>query len=424
MSFNVNQVRAHFPALAAEDDGIQRVYLDNPGGTQVPQWVLDGMQDYLMRSNANRGGAFRTSLSTDALLHEAREAMADFINAPSPDEIVFGLNMTTLTFMLSHALGCWLEPGDEIIITHLDHDANIAPWLRIAQERGAVIRWLDFNPYDCTLSMEQFERLLSTKTRLVAIGYASNAVGTINPVKHMAHLAHAAGALVFVDAVQYVPHGPTDVQDMSIDFIVCSAYKFFGPHLGAMWGRWELLDRIPAYKVRPAGENPPDKLETGTQSHEAIAGTVGALKYLEWVGEQFGDEFSSQFPAFTKRRLHLHSGMAAIRAYEQVLSAHLIAGLERITGARVWGITDPARLGQRVPTISFTIEGLHPREISERLAEQNIFVWDGHYYAVEVMGRLGLANTGGMVRIGAVHYNTTDELDTLLEKVAELARQL
>jgi cysteine desulfurase family protein (TIGR01976 family) len=270
--------------------------------------------------------------------------------------------------------------------------------------------------------MDELEGLLTEKTRLLAIGYASNAVGTISPVQRMAALAHAAGAMVFVDAVQYAPHAPIDVQALGADFLACSPYKFFGPHQGVLWGRYDLLDRLPAYKARPAGERPPDKFETGTQSHEGQAGTLGALEHLAWVGSQFGAEFNAQFPGFTEMKLELHSGMAAIKAYEQTLSAHLINGLRKIRGVRIWGITDPQRLHERVPTISFTLEGHTPRAIAERLAEDNIFVWDGHYYAVETVQRLGLAQSGGMLRVGAAHYNTVQELDRLLEVLDELQR--
>lgn len=399
-----------------------RVYLDNPGGTQLPQSAFERMQHYLLHQNANSGGVFRTSVETDWLLCESRHAMADFLNAPSNREIVFGANMTSLTFALSHAMKHWLEPRDEIIVTRLDHDGNIAPWLHLAEDSGARIRWLDFNPSDCTLNMNELERLLTDKTRLLAINYASNAVGTINPVQLMAGLARAAGAMVFVDAVQYVPHAPVDVQTLGADFLICSPYKFFGPHLGVLWGRYDLLDRLHTYKVRPAGELPPQKFETGTQSHEGQAGTLGALEHLAWVGSQFGAEFKGQFPEFTGRKLLLHSGMAAIKAYEQTLSTRLIDGLRQIPGVRIWGITDTQRTDERVPTVAFTMDRHSPRSIAERLAKHNIFVWDGHYYAVEVMERLALAHSGGMVRVGPVHYNTIQELDSLLEVLTVLQR--
>ena len=423
MSLDPTEIRAQFPALKLADDGVPRVYLDNPGGTQMPQRAIDRMSDYLVQNNANLNGAFRTSLETEALLAEAHAAVADFLNAPSPDEVIFGPNMTTLTFALAHALQHEFAPGDEIIITRLDHDANISPWLRLAEDTGAIIRWLDFDPHTCTLRMDEFEGLLSERTKLVAVGYASNAVGTINPVQQiveMAGFASAAGALVYVDAVQYVPHGPTDVQSLGADLLACSPYKFFGPHQGVLWGKRELLDRLPAYKVRPAGEQPPDKFETGTQSHEGQAGTLGALEYLAWVGKQFGSSFAEHFTGMTGRRWHLHCALAAIKSYEETLSAHLISGLQSIPGVRVRGITDPTRMAQRVPTVAFTMDSHSPREIAEALARRNIFVWDGHYYAVEVVERLGLADSGGIVRVGAAHYNTSAEIDRLLEVVRAL----
>ncbi len=417
MSLNQTEIRTHFPALQLTDDGVPRVYLDNPGGTQMPQRAIDRMSDYLVQNNANLGGAFRTSLQTEALLADAHAAMAALLNAASPNEVIFGPNMTTLTFALAHALQHEFATGDEIIITRLDHDANISPWLRLAQDTGAIIRWLDFDPHTYALRMDEFEGLLSERTKLVAVGYASNAIGTINPVQQIVEMAHAADALVYVDAVQYVPHGPTDVQALGADLLACSPYKFFGPHQGVLWGKRELLDRLPAYKVRPAGEQTPDKFETGTQSHEGQAGTLGSLEYLAWVGEQFGSSFAEQFADMTGRRLHLHSALAAIKSYEETLSAHLISGLQSIPGVQVRGITDPTRMEQRVPTVAFTMDSHTPREIAEALARENIFVWDGHYYAVEVVRRLGLAESVGMVRVGAAHYNTLAEIDRLLEVV-------
>jgi cysteine desulfurase family protein (TIGR01976 family) len=418
---NVDKVRSRFPALALLDDGQARIYLDNPAGTQVPATVLERMRHYLVSSNANVGGAFRTAVVSDAILREAHTAMADLLNAASPDEIIFGPNMTTLTFALSRAFGHRIKAGQEIIVTRLDHDANISPWLRLAEDCGAVIRWLDFDPANGTLRLDEFERLLTQKTVLVAVGYGSNLLGTINPIPKMVEQAHAVGALVFVDAVHYVPHAPIDVQSLGADFLVCSPYKFFGPHQGVLWGRAELLDQLPAYRVRPAPTVAPGKFETGTQNHEGQAGVLGAIEYLEWVGTEFGQSHAARFPGFGGRRLRLHCAMEAIRQYEHALSRSLVAGLQQIPGVRVWGITDPAQLSQRVPTVSFTLAGQSPRRLVARLAEQNIFAWDGHAYAVEVVKRLGLAESGGVVRVGAVHYNSAAELETLLESVRLVA---
>lgn len=420
MPLDLNQIRAHFPALALTDDGQPRIYLDNPGGTQVAQKVIDQMTHYLIHTNANKDGEFRTARESDEILHESRAAMADLLNAASSDEIIFGPNMTTLTFSISRALGRRLNPGDEIIVTRLDHDADIAPWLWLAEDRGAVIKWVDIRPEDCTLDMSDFESQITERTKIVACGYASNAVGTINDVKAVVDMAHAVGALAYVDAVQYVPHGPVDVQALGCDFLACSPYKFFGPHLGAVYGKYELLDQLQAYKVRPAHNKPPYKFETGTQNHEGIAGTLGAVEYLAWLGETFGVEYQSQFNGMTERRLHAHTGMAAMAAYERELSARLITGLSRISGLKIWGITQLTQLERRVPTVSFTLEGWQPAEIAKRLGEKNIFVWDGHYYAVAVMERLNLMAQGGMVRVGAAHYNTLDEIDQLIEAVASL----
>ena len=413
------KVRARFPSLDIKDNGVNRIYLDNPGGTQICQSSLDQIQNYFLRNNANSGGTFRTSLDTDAVLLETRLAMSEFLNAETEREIVFGQNMTSLTFAISHSLTQWIQPEHEIIVTRLDHDANIAPWLQLSDETGAKIRWIDFDPRDCTLNLESFEKLLTNKTKLVAVGYASNSVGTINPVKKIAAMAHSVGALVFVDAVQYAPHAPTDVQAIGADFLVCSPYKFFGPHQGVLWAKYELLDSLPAYKVRPAENKPPHKFETGTQSHEGQAGTLGALEHIAWVGSEFGHDYASQFSAMSNRRLHLHCGMAAIQAYEQKLSTHLIEGLLKTSGVRIWGITDTNRLSERVPTVSFTVDGCQPRDIAKILADENIFVWDGHHYAIEIINQLGLTETGGMIRVGPAHYNTVEELDRLLEVLSE-----
>jgi len=428
MPLDIPQIRAQFPALASG-----AVFFDNPGGTQVAKPVVDRMTDYLLNHNANKGGAFKTSVESDAILHEARAAMADFLGAASPDEIVFGANMTTLTFALSRALAQWLDPGDEILVTRLDHDANVAPWIAIAEAAGLGVRRVDIRADDCTLDMKDFEAQLSERTKIVACGYASNAVGTINDVKSIVDMAHAAHALCFVDAVQYAPHGVIDVQGLDCDFLVCSAYKFFGPHAGILYGKYKLLDQLRAYKVRPAEDKPPYKFETGTQNHEGIAGTLGAIEYFEWVGKTFKPQIpnskpqtlnsESQLPITNySRRETLVQAMNLLTDYERELGAYLIQGLLDIPGLKVWGITDPAQMRRRVPTVSFTLTGWTPREIAERLAQENIYVWDGNFYALSVTERLDLESQGGLLRVGLAHYNTKAEVDQLSDGLRQMTR--
>ncbi|MCX7671238.1 MAG: cysteine desulfurase-like protein [Anaerolineae bacterium] len=417
---DLSSLRGQFPALALQDAGRTAVYFDGPGGTQVPQRVIDAMSRYLACTNANHGGAFRTSRESDAILDAAHQAMADFLNARSAREIIFGPNMTTLTFALSRAIGRELRPGDEIIITRLDHDANRAPWQALA-ERGAVIKEVDFDPADCTLRLDDLARQLSPRTRLVAVGYASNAVGTINPIGRIAEMAHSVGAWLWVDAVHYAPHGPIDVQALACDFLVCSPYKFFGPHAGVAWGKYELLEQLRAYKVRPAGNLPPDKFETGTQSHEAQAGVLAAIEYLAELGETFGAGFADRFPGLTGRRLALKQAMAAIQAYERPLFEHFVAGLLAIPGLSFYGIRDRDRFDQRTPTAAFRLAGRAPHEVAAHLARRGIYVWAGNFYALAVTERLGLEETGGVVRAGLAHYNTRAEVDYCLECLREIA---
>lgn len=418
MALDPATIRARFRALTSG-----AVFFDSPGGTQIPNQVVERMVDHLVTKNANHGGAFRTSRECDAVLDEARQAVADFLNAARPEEIIFGPNMTTLTFALSRALARELQAGDEIIVTRLDHDANITPWLMVAQDRGCHVRWVDFDVEDCTLRLEQLEAALSHRTRLVAVGYASNAVGTINPVARIIERAHQVGALCFVDAVQYAPHGPIDVQELDCDFLVVSAYKFFGPHLGALYGKYEHLDRLRADNVRPAPDGPPGKWETGTGNHEGIAGTLGALEYLSWLGETFGAEHAEAYGrAFQGRRLLLKQAMTAIRAYEMGLSRALLETLSEIPGLRIYGLTDPKAVDRRVPTVSFRLEGWTPRAVAEALDAAGIYAWNGNYYAPAVTERLGVEGQGGLVRVGLVHYNTVDEVARLGEALRGLTR--
>jgi cysteine desulfurase family protein (TIGR01976 family) len=412
---DLSPLRSQFPALGETDEqGRPYVYFDGPGGTQVPQRVINAMADYLVRANANHGGHFITSRRNDDTIQQARVAMADFLNAASAAEIVFGANMTTLTFSFSRAIGRSLQPGDEIIVTHLDHDGNIAPWVAL-EEKGIIIRWADFKVDDCRLDLDHLASLLSAKTKLVAVGMASNAVGTINPISHIAEMVHAAGAWLWVDAVHYAPHGPIDVQRAGCDFMVCSAYKFFGPHVGVLWGRRDLLEQLAAYKVRPAKSTPPHKFETGTLNHEGLAGVIGAIDYLAEVGRTHGrGQDNNNLKTYTGRRRELKQAMHAIVAYEQPLFKHLLAGIQNIAGTTIYGITHPAEFDQRCPTLAFTMDGFTPAEIAVHLGNQGIFVWNGNYYAVAVTQRLGVEDTGGMVRVGIAHYNTRPEVDRFL----------
>jgi cysteine desulfurase family protein (TIGR01976 family) len=410
MTLDLPLVRSQFPSLDRPD-----IFFDNPGGTQIARQSAVRIQQYLLECNANHDGAFATSLQSDGVLNDAHAAMADFLNAACPEEIIFGNNMTTLTLHISRSLGRTLNFGDEIVVTRLDHDANISPWLLVAEDRGCKITWIDFDVEDCTLKLDEFEKALERKPRIVAFGYASNAVGTINPVRKITEMAHAAGALVFVDAVQYAPHGPIDVQSLGVDFLVCSAYKFFGPHAGILYGRYDLLEGLTAYKVRPAPDSLPGKFETGTQNHEGIAGILGSVEYFEWLGKTFGGEQEEGLRerGYTGRRLELKKAMTALRAHEFELSRNLLSELGQVPGLRLYGQADPNKVDQRVPTFAFRLEGKHPRAVAEALAAEGIYVWDGNYYALAVTERLGVEQDGGMVRVGAVHYNTPDEVTRL-----------
>lgn len=413
--FDVAILRRQFPALHRQIDGVTPVYLDGPAGTQVPQRVIDAMVRYLTTCNANHGGVFATSRESDAIVDDAHAALADLLNAPSPDEIIFGANMTTLTFALSRALARTWKPGDEVIVTQLDHDANVSPWVLAARDAGAAVRQVDVHPEDCTLDLDDFQRKLTTRTRLVAVGVASNAVGTLNDVQRIGRLAHEVGAQVFLDAVHYAPHGPMDVQAWDCDFLACSVYKFFGPHVGVLWGRRELLEELPAYKVRPSPNVLPGKWMTGTQNHEGLAGAAAAVEYLADVGTS-----QAGIPASATRRTRVQAGMKAIRDYETELARQLLAGLAERPRFSVWGITDPARLDQRVPTISITSPNHSATTIAEHLARRHIFTWNGNMYALPLTERLGLEERGGFVRLGLLHYNTRDEVARLLRALDEL----
>ncbi|MGF1625354.1 MAG: cysteine desulfurase-like protein [Alphaproteobacteria bacterium] len=413
--FPIAAIRDQFPALAIVDNGRRRIYFDNPAGTQVPQRVIDRVAGTLLEANANLGGAFRTSMAADGVLAEARLAMADMLHAASPDEIVFGANMTTLTLHISRCLASRFQPGDEIVLSRMDHDANVTPWVLMARDRGLVVKWIDFDPEACEFAEDALDRVLSERTRLVAVGYASNCLGTINDVAAMSRKARAAGALMFVDAVQLAPHRPIDVAGIGCDLLVCSAYKFFGTHVGVLWGRGALLEEIPAYKVRPAGDSAPEKFETGTQNHEGIAGVTGAVDYFKWVGAALAPaEIRAAHAGKRQATALVHAALDWLARYEDGLTRRLLDGLQRLPAVRVRGITGANALHRRVPTVSITADGHDPADLARALGEENIFLWSGHNYALEPIACLGLADSGGVLRIGLAHYNTDEEVDCLL----------
>ena len=407
---DVAWVRAQFPSLKLTVNGCAAAFLDGPAGTQVSQRVIDGVRDYFETSNAKTCGVFATSRRNDAMIARARAAMADLVNC-APEEIFFGPNMTTLTFALARGIGRELGPGDEIVVTTLDHDANVAPW-RALEERGVTIRQADIREADCTLDLDDLRSKINSRTRLVAVGYASNAVGTINPVAEVVRLAHAAGALAFVDAVHYAPHGSIDVRALDCDFLACSTYKFFGPHIGVVFDKREQLLRFRPYKVRPAPDTLPDRWETGTQVQEGLAGVEAAVEYLAELGRRSD-------PGAANRRAALVAAYRAIRAHEMTLATRMIAGLRKIPGLRFYGISDAARFGERVPTVAVRLAGHTPLEVATFLGDRGIFTWDGNYYALNLTERLDVERDGGLLRIGLVHYNTADEVDRLLAALRE-----
>jgi len=411
-AFDVEALRRRFPALAIEDGGRPVALFDGPGGTQVPESVIAAIADYYRTSNANHDGPFLTSRRSDAAAHEAHQAMADMLGAASADEIKFGANMTTLTFHVSRSIGATMAPGDEIVVTILDHEGNVGPWKAIAADRGLVVRTVDIRTSDVTLDLAALEAVLGSRTRLVAVGYASNAVGTINPVAEIVRSAHAVGAWTYLDAVHAAPHLPIDVQAIGTDFLACSTYKFFGPHAGVLYGRAEVLAALPAYKLVPAT----DRFETGTGNFEGLAGVTAAVDYLAGIGVAYGGA-----AATAPRRARVLAGMAAIRAYEMDLYRHLADGLDGIPGLTLYGITDRARFDERTPTAALRLDGIAPRDVAVALGAKGIAVWDGDFYATGLIERLGLADRGGVVRIGLTHYNTVAEIDRLVEALGRIA---
>jgi len=409
MKLNSHSIRAQFPALRRMVNGQPAAYLDGPGGTQAPQSVIDAISGFMQRGGSNHGGLFATGYETDAMTEAAREAMADMIHAHA-NEIAFGQNMTSLTFAFSRAVSRTWQPGDEVIVTRLDHDANIMPWVLAAEDHGVTVHWLDINPDDGTLRYDLLPGLLSQKTRVLAITWASNALGSITQMERVVQMAHGAGAWVYVDAVHYAPHNLIDVQSVDCDFLVCSAYKFFGPHTGVFYGKYDLLDRIRAYKVRPAPADAPGKWETGTQSFESLSGVRAAVDYLASLGEG------------ASRRARTVDAMTQIKAHGEMISRRFLEGARDVPGLRVYGITDLNRLAERTPTFAVSVAGYKPAEVARLLGERGIFVWNGDYYAVAPMERLGVQDKGGLVRIGFTHYNTEEEVDRVLRELQALAK--
>ncbi len=411
---DIGRIREQFPSLATLDDGAPRLYFDNPAGTQVPRIVAERMADCLLHKSANIGGFFRTSRLAAEVADEARAALADFLNAPSPDEVLFGQNMTSLTFHVSRSIGRYLEPGDEIILSRMDHDANVEPWKLLARDFGLVVRWLPFDVDSFEFDLSRLDELINDRTRLLCVGAASNLTGTINDVRAICSRAQDAGVWTYIDAVQAAPHVVTDVQQLGCDFYVCSAYKFFGPHQGILWGRREVLERLEPYRVRPAPSALPWSFEPGTASHEGMAGCAAAVDYFAWIGESIAGA------AGAGRRERIARACAMLYDYAQTLSRRLVAGLGQSTGVRVLGITDDAVMPRRVPTISFVHDRIAPDAIARGLAERNIFAWSGDNYALEVARALDIDGSGGAVRIGAVHYNTIAEIDAIVHALSDI----
>jgi cysteine desulfurase family protein (TIGR01976 family) len=409
-TFDVEAIRARFPALSLEHEGRAMAFFDGPGGTQVPEAVIDAVATYYRESNANHGGAFPTSERSDAIADDAHAALGDVLGVDA-DEITLGPNMTSLTFHVSRSIAATMRPGDEIVVSGLDHQANVDPWIAAARDAEVIVRTWEPALEDCTLRLDDLDEVLNDRTRLVAVGWASNAVGTINPIAEIAARIHGAGAWLYVDAVHAAPHLPLDARAVDADFVACSVYKFFGPHVGALYGRREILDRLPAYKVRPASH----KFETGTGNFEGWAGSAAAVEYLADLGVRYGGA-----PEAATRRERVLAGMRAIRAYELELYRHLAARLEAIDGVRILGLTADEDMDRRTPTAAITIDGISPRAAAEALGRRGIAVWDGDFYATGLIERLGLAPEG-VLRIGLTHYNTREEVDRLAGELQQIA---
>jgi cysteine desulfurase family protein (TIGR01976 family) len=414
--YDVAKIRAAFPALARTKNNRRVTYFDNPAGTQIPQPVIDRMVHAMAHANANLGGLFDVSIQAEAAALAAHAAAAEFVNARGPDEVFFGQNMTTLTFAMSRSIGRTLKPGDEIVLSRMDHDANITPWLMLAEDTGAVIKWFDFSPETFEFDLDHLRRVISPRTRVVAVCYASNVTGTINDVAAIAKIAHQVGAWCYVDAVQFALHGLIDVQAIDCDFLVCSAYKFYGPHYGLFYGKREVLETLPAYKVRPSSNDLPWKFVTGTTNREELAGVHAAIDYISSIGDRFGAP-----AAGASARARLAAGLATMKRHEDSLALRLIEGILTVPGTRILGISDPARIARRVSTVSFVLDGTPSVDIERFMAERGIQAWSGHNYAIELVGRLGLLESGGGLRVGPVHYNTREEVDGFVAALHEFS---
>ncbi len=410
-TFPIDRVRREFPALSGTRDGTLRVFMDNPAGTQLPRRVVDAVANAMVEAASNYGGYFEVSRNAEETCAAAHRAMADFVNARSANEIVVGPSMTALTLHLSRSLGRRFSPGDEIIVTRMDHEGNVSPWLLLAQDRGLVVRWLSFSRDTWKIEPEDLAALLGPRTRLLALNCASNLTGSINDIAELAALARSAGAMTYADAVQLAPHQCIDVQALGCDFLVCSSYKFFGPHLGVLWGRQELLEELTAYKARCAADAPPEKWESGTPQTELLAGLAACVDHYDWLGGQVSGADS--------RRDRIEAAYRAATDHEARLVTRLIDGIRAIPGTTIHGITNPNRVGERVPTVSMTHDGVSPPQVAERLARDGICVWSGHNYALEVVRHLGIDETTGVVRIGLAHYNTEEEVDRTLAALGE-----
>jgi cysteine desulfurase family protein (TIGR01976 family) len=415
MNYDVAYVRKQFPALSLEVNDYPAVFLDGPGGTQVPQRVIDAVVNYLVRCNANAGGHFLTSRESDKVLQESRRALADFLGS-SPDEVSFGQNTTTLMFQLALALGRNRTGKKEILITELDHEANRGPWQALS-DMGFTIKEVKVNPQTCTVDLDDFQDKLSEKTMVAAFGYASNSVGTVSDVKEMVELAHQAGALTVIDAVHYALHGPVDVKDLKTDFLLCSAYKFFGPHIGVLYGQRDAYEQLETYRLRVQKDKIPYRIETGTLNHEGIAGAGEAVEFIADLGRRFGQ--IKERPDWTQRRSEVVAGMEAMEAYEQPMARFLIDQLSQMKGVKVYG---PPAGTPRTSTVSFTVDSINSDKVTKLLGEKGFFVWAGHFYALRLIERLGLQEQGGLIRVGLSPYNTIEEIDRLLKEIKNIIR--